>query len=122
MTDVTVTICTTCRRAGDEADPRPGTRLHQALQHADLPQGVKVRAAECLSACTRSCSMVLAGGAQRWTYVYGDLDPDLHLEDILSGIRAYKDTTDGLVPWRARPVIFRKQSIARIPPQNDPQE
>ncbi|WP_297339050.1 DUF1636 family protein, partial [Pseudophaeobacter sp.] len=29
---------------------------------------------------------------------------------------AYASTTDGLVPWRERPQVFRKQSIARIPP------
>jgi predicted metal-binding protein len=26
------------------------------------------------------------------------------------------DQPDGIVPWRDRPTIFRKQSIARIPP------
>jgi predicted metal-binding protein len=37
-------------------------------------------------------------------------------EDIIAGAAAYAAAPDGLVPWRARPEIFRKQSLARIPP------
>ena len=59
----------------------------------------------------------LTGGPARWTYVYGDMDPDTQVEEILTGVRAYAQTTDGIVPWRERPQAFRKQSIARIPPQ-----
>lgn len=122
MSDVTLTICTTCRRVAgsepvaDEAE-RPGARMMAALSAADLPEGVTLRGTECLSACSRGCSMVLSGGEARWTYVYGDLDPDQHVEDILTGTAAYAATSDGLVPWRERPTVFRKQSIARIPPQ-----
>jgi predicted metal-binding protein len=36
--------------------------------------------------------------------------------DILAGAAAYAASPDGLVPWRSRPEIFRKQSLARIPP------
>jgi predicted metal-binding protein len=35
----------------------------------------------------------------------------------VNGVSAYAQTSDGVVPWRERPVVFRKQSIARIPPQ-----
>ncbi|GLO79374.1 MULTISPECIES: DUF1636 family protein [Sulfitobacter] len=115
---VTVTICTTCRAGQITAEdaPRPGQQLFDALS-GHLPDGVQLRGAECLSACSRGCSMVLSGGPSRWTYVYGDLDTDAHLSDIVNGVTAYAQTSDGVVPWRERPVVFRKQSIARIPPQ-----
>jgi predicted metal-binding protein len=115
--EVTLTICTTCRR--EDVDPeatRPGAILMAALSEAELPAGVTVRGVECLSACKRGCSMVLTGGDDRWSYIYGDLDPDQHVDDILAGAAAYAATADGLVPWRERPQVFRKQSIARIPP------
>ena len=120
MTDVTITICTTCRagQATDAEGPRPGERLHSALSARGLPAGVRLRGTECLSACSRGCSMVVEGGDARWTYIYGDMDPDQHVDDILSGVAAYAETADGVVPWRDRPVIFRKQSIARIPPKD----
>lgn len=122
MTNVTVTICTTCRAGKPVEDdaPRPGARLHSALSAAELPAGVSLRGTECLSACSRGCSMVIEGGTSRWTYIYGDMDPDEHVPQILDGITAYAATSDGIVPWRQRPVVFRKQSIARIPPQNTP--
>ena len=121
MTEVTLTVCTTCRRADvDPEGPRPGSIMLQALQEAGLPDGVRLRGVECLSACKRGCSMVLSGGPERWSYVYGDLDPAEHVDDILAGASAYAATSDGLVPWRERPVIFRKQTIARIPPADIP--
>ena len=57
----------------------------------------------------------------KWSYVYGRLTKE-DAADILAGAAAYAATEDGLVPWRERPVIFRKQSLARIPPLTLPQE
>ncbi|QDI75115.1 DUF1636 family protein [Leisingera aquaemixtae] len=114
---VTLTVCLTCRREG--ADPegaRPGAILHAALAEAGMPEGVALRGVECLSSCKRGCAVALVGGAERWTYVYGDLDPDQHVPEILEGAAAYAATADGVVPWRERPQTFRKQSVARIPP------
>jgi predicted metal-binding protein len=50
-----------------------------------------------------------------WSYVYGRMTPD-DAPEILRGAALFAASADGLVPWRDRPVIFRKQSIARIPP------
>ena len=110
-------VCTTCRGPDPAADPdapRPGAALHAALL-ADPPAGVEIRAVECLSACGQGCSVAL-NGPGRWSYVYGRLTPE-DAADIRDGAAAYAATPDGVVPWRQRPVIFRKQSLARIPPQ-----
>ena len=123
MGDVTLTVCTTCRRA--DVDPeatRPGSILLEALKETGVPEGVSIRGVEWLSACKRGCSMVLSGGDKRWTYVYGDLDPNEHVEEIIAGAAAYAATEDGLVPWRERPEHFRKNCIARIPPLEIPND
>ena len=117
MAGTVLTVCTTCR-AGLPTDiegPRPGAQLFDALQ-AKLPEGVTIRPVECLSACDNGCSMVLSGGDDKWTYIYGDLSLE-QVPDIIAGATAYDATEDGIVPWRERPVVFRKQSIARIPPR-----
>jgi predicted metal-binding protein len=114
---VELLVCTTCTTAaplrGD--GPRPGAMLLKRLSAVDLPGAVRLVPVECLSNCTRGCSVALRG-AGRWTYVYGDLDPALHLDALLDGVARYAASPDGLVPWRERPEHFRKHCIARIPP------
>jgi predicted metal-binding protein len=94
---------------------RPGARLLDALCAAGVPEAVRILPVECLSACDHGCNIALSGPG-RWSYVYRGMDPDEHVAEILAGAAAYAATPDGLVPWRDRPVIFRKQSLARIPP------
>lgn len=113
---VTLHVCITCR-AGQtvaEGEKCPGKRLHEALATLGAPQSVNIVPVECLSACTQGSTVALSGPG-RWSYVYGRL-AETDAGDILAGAAAYANAPDGLVPWRERPVIFRKQSLARIPP------
>jgi predicted metal-binding protein len=115
----TLYICVTCLAGEDrETAPRAGRRLHDALVEAqrsrDDPPGFRIVEAECLSNCNRGCSVALSGPG-RWSYVYGDLG-QASVDDLLAGASRYAATSDGLVPWRERPTIFRKGVIARIPP------
>jgi predicted metal-binding protein len=112
----TLYVCTTCK-AGEpvpEGDLPPGAQLHAALLAEGVPQGVRIVGVECLSACNTGCAVSLTkpGG---WSYVYGRLTLD-DVPAILEGAGKYAATADGIVPWRDRPTVFRKQSIARIPP------
>lgn len=113
----TLHVCTTCRRMGEDQgeEIRPGAALLAALAEADCPAGLKIRGVECLSACSQGCSVALSAPG-KWAYVYGRLGPE-DAAEVLAGAALYAASTDGLVPWRARPEIFRKQSLARIPPQ-----
>ncbi|MDO5612477.1 MAG: DUF1636 domain-containing protein [Paracoccus sp. (in: a-proteobacteria)] len=115
MSGVEILVCATCKTPGFAGETRPGADLLAALADAP-PPGVRVTAVDCLSNCNRGCTIALRGPG-RWTYVYGDIDPARDLPDLLAGAAAYADTPDGLVPWRARPVLFRKHCIARIPPE-----
>lgn len=115
----TLHVCVTCLAGEDrETVPRAGRRLHDGLLEAQRrqegPPGFRIVEAECLSNCNRGCSVALAGPG-RWSYVYGDLN-ETSVDDLLAGASRYAATTDGLVPWRERPTIFRKGVIARIPP------
>jgi predicted metal-binding protein len=118
-TAVTLHVCVTCL-AGEDRDavPRAGRRLHdglvEALRRQDHPPSFRIAAVECLSNCDRGCSAALSGPG-RWSYIYGDLT-ETAVDDLIAGATRYAATTDGLVPWRERPMIFRKGVIARIPP------
>ena len=112
----TLYVCTTCK-AGEavlDGDPRPGAQLHAALTAEPAPDGVRIIGVECLSACNTGCAISLSKPGA-WSYVYGRLTLD-DVPAILEGTAKYAATADGIVPWRDRPTVFRKQSIARIPP------
>lgn len=111
-----LSVCITCKR--DDADPtdetRPGTYLLRALRDHGAPDDVVIHEVSCLSACSNGCAVALSEPG-KWSYVYGRMTAE-DAPDILAGAAAYAATENGLVPWRERPVIFRKQSLARIPP------
>ncbi|GBR10385.1 metal-binding protein [Acetobacter oeni] len=115
--NATLFVCITCR-AGEpvvEGQPIPGARLYTALTDQAAPDGLTIAPVECLSACSNGCTVALSAPGC-WSYVYGRLNEG-DAPDILAGAMAYATTSDGLVPWRERPQIFRKQSLARLPPQ-----
>lgn len=109
-------VCMTCRagQAVAEGEPCPGAMLHAALASGALPEGITLRPVECLSACDHGCNIALTRPGA-WSYVYGRLTLE-DVPEILRGAGLYAASEDGIVPWRERPVIFRKQSLARIPP------
>ncbi len=84
------------------------------LKRAGAPEGVRIVGVECLSACNTGCAVSLTKPGA-WSYVYGRLPLD-DVPAILEGAGKYAASADGIVPWRDRPTVFRKQSIARIPP------
>ena len=113
---VTLHVCITCRagQSIEEGEITPGARLRDAIVEAGVPEGVTLVPVECLSACSQGCSVALSAPG-RWSYVYGRLSAD-NARDVIAGAAAYAAAPDGIVPWRSRPEIFRKQSLARIPP------
>ena len=121
-----LSVCTTCRAAGDTSEPRAGTKLLAALlaeaEREPVP-GLTIEGAECLSVCKRPCTVAVASPG-RWTYVYGDFDAleeaEASARTLLAGLRRYIETPDGVVPWRERPEAFRKGVVARIPPHRKP--
>jgi predicted metal-binding protein len=117
---VELLVCVTCRSAQpsalaeDAAAPRAGAVLLSALEAAGLPETVRVVPVECLSNCTRGCTVALRAPG-RWSYVYGNLDASL-TGVLADGVARYAAAPDGLVPWRERPEHFRRNCIARLPP------
>jgi predicted metal-binding protein len=116
-------VCITCK-AGEslpDGSPLPGARLHAALEAAraalppDVPDApLALVPVSCLSACSQGCSVALSAPG-KWSYVYGRLSA-ADAPEILRGAALYAASADGIVPWRERPEIFRRQSLARVPP------
>ncbi len=108
----TLLVCVTCK--SDEGVLGEG--LFAALRErlATAPE-IALRPIECLSVCKRPCTVALAAPG-KWTYVVGDLSRETHLDDIVTAARRYAVAPDGLVPWRERPLPFRRGVVSRTPP------
>lgn len=117
----TIFVCTSCRRPkpGDgEGFDEPGRPLLEALTRriGELAVAdVKVEPVECLAVCKRPCTIALVAD-DKWTYLIGDLDETLHVDEILAAAGAFARSQNGIVPWKERPATFRKGVIARVPP------
>lgn len=70
--------------------------------------------------CKRPCTIALAGPG-RWTYLVGDLTLEDNLDDIVAASVSYAATENGIIPWRERPIAFRRGTIARVPPLPAPE-
>ncbi len=111
---VTIVVCHSCRRDGDSLDhPRPGARLHDAVRAAAAGSGVAVRKIGCLGNCKRGISAaVLRDGS--WSYVFGELTEE-SAADLVAGALLFAGSTDGFMPFRARPEALKRGLIARVP-------
>ena len=78
---------------------------------------VSVAAVECLAVCKRPCTVALCG-TDKWTYLIGDIDPEVHGDEVVAAALSFAASDNGIVPWRQRPPSFRKGVIARVPPMN----
>jgi predicted metal-binding protein len=93
-----------------------GPGLFEALrERLAFEPGIALKAVECLSVCKRPCTVAFAAPG-KWIYVVGDLTCDSHLEDIVVAARRYAASPDGIVPWRERPLCFRRGVVSRTPP------
>ncbi len=115
--DTTLFVCVSCKH--DDSQPmRPGRVLYDALAAEMIARGVTdidVQPAECLSVCKRPCTVAISAKG-KWTYIVGDLDAGTHLDDIVDGATRYAASATGVVPWRERPLPFRRGVVARVPP------
>jgi predicted metal-binding protein len=112
--EVTVLVCSSCRRDDDPlAEPRPGSLLAEDARRAAEGSGVTVRHVACLGNCRRGLTAaVFRTGC--WAYVFGGLDPSSGA-DLVAGARLFAGSTDGFMPFRARPEALKRGLVARVP-------
>lgn len=116
--DTELLVCVTCRRAGvtPQDERRPGRALYDQITALERPRGVRVTPTDCLQNCDFGCTVALRGGAEKWTYVFANVDEAAHPEMILAGAAQFHAAPDGVIPWRQRPEHFKRNCVARIPP------
>ena len=108
-------VCVTCRKNEKTTDPRHGRVLFDNLKNKN--PHIKVKPVRCLAGCKNGCTLSL-WNKDKWSYIIGNLTPNLDESDIINGFEEYKKTLDGKIPFSKRPRVFKSQSLARIPPIN----
>ncbi|WP_299685217.1 DUF1636 domain-containing protein [uncultured Tateyamaria sp.] len=113
-----ITICTSCRHKGTEC--RPGYELIERLRKAialageTVTDGFEVSGVACMAGCDRPCT-VAYHGTRKATYLFGDIDPDTDIDDLLSFARQYAALEDGWCTSLDRPGKLRTSTLARVP-------
>lgn len=113
-----ITVCTSCKRKG-EANRRGYAlieKLRGALDEArgTIPEVFEVSGTACLAGCDRQCAVAFYG-ARKATYLFGDIETDQDIADLVSFARQYAFLHDGWCSSVDRPGKLRKSTLARVP-------
>lgn len=113
-----LSVCSTCRRNGDPAEPREGARLFRLVEAAfgaEPVEDARLQSIECMSGCNRACTIGLSRPGKP-SYLFADLraEPET-ARQIVQLLRQYRDSVDGMLPRSERPPILRSGILARIP-------
>jgi len=113
-----ITVCTSCRQKG--SDRRPGYELIEKLRHAiasaggDIPEAFEVAGVACMAGCDRPCTVAYQG-TNKATYLFGDIEPETDIDDLVAFIKQYAYLRDGWCSSIDRPGKLRKSTLARVP-------
>ncbi|MCO4052773.1 MAG: DUF1636 domain-containing protein [Bosea sp.] len=118
-----LSVCFRCRPEGwkGEDTERPGVRLAEAIEAEAQKRGLDLtllRDVRCMSQCKRPCVIAFSGQG-KFTYVFGDLDPECHASDILDAFELYASRADGFMERFERPEVMRAGVLGRVPPLGD---
>ena len=112
--EVTVLVCSSCRREDDPPDePRPGSLLAAGTRAAAEGSGVAVRHVACLGNCKRGLTAAIFRTGC-WAYVFGGLGVGSG-GDLVAGARLFAGSDDGFMPFRTRPEALKRGLNARVP-------
>lgn len=113
-----ITVCTSCRHTGETC--RPGYQLINQLRAAIAAAGdmiaedFEVSGVACMAGCKRPCT-VAYHASQKATYLFGDIEPDVDIDDLVDFARQYAVLHDGWCSSVDRPGKLRKSTLARVP-------
>ncbi|MEJ6392686.1 DUF1636 domain-containing protein [Gymnodinialimonas sp. 2305UL16-5] len=113
-----ITVCTSCKHKG--TDCRPGYELIQRLRLAidmagdTINDTFEISGIACMAGCDRPCTIAYHG-TRKATYLFGDIDPDEDIADLVTFARQYADLDDGWCSSVDRPGKLRKTTLARVP-------
>ena len=113
-----ILVCTTCRHQGGNC--RPGYELIEKLSKAieaageAVPADFVISGTACMAGCGRPCTVAYQASCKA-TYLFGDIDPETDIDDLVAFAGAYADTDDGWTKAADRPGKLSQTTLARVP-------
>lgn len=111
-----ILVCQSCRHKG--AACRPGlallAQLRQAIAAAGLADDFEVSGTACMAGCDRPCTVAWRASAKA-TWLFGDIEPDQDIDDLIAFARLYAGLEDGWCRAADRPGKLAEHVLARIP-------
>lgn len=115
-----ILVCKACKHKGDAC--KPGFRLLKALRAAVSAAGLgdefEVSGTACLAGCVPDHGEPCVVGWRatgKATWLFGDIDPDQPLDDLIAFARAYAALEDGWMTGKVLPPRLCDTTLARIP-------
>lgn len=113
-----ITVCTSCKHKGEQC--RPGYELIAQLRAAidaagdAISEEFVVSGVACMAGCDHPCT-VGYHSTRKATYLFGDIEPDTDIDDLVAFARQYAVLRDGWCSSVDRPGKLRKNTLARVP-------
>lgn len=113
-----ITVCTSCKHKGTAC--RPGyeliAKLRAAIKAAGdaIAQNFEVSGVACMAGCDRPCT-VAYHASHKATYLFGDIEPDVDVDDLVAFAQLYSSLEDGWCSSLDRPGKLRDCTLARVP-------
>ena len=113
-----ISVCISCKHKGTACQPGYEliAKLREAIDSAGaaIPEDFEISGVACMAGCDRPCT-VGYHSSRKATYLFGDIDPDTDIEDLVSFARQYAHLHDGWCSAFDRPGKLKKSTLARVP-------
>jgi predicted metal-binding protein len=113
-----ISVCISCKHKGKSCQPGYEliAKLREAIDSAGeaISEDFEISGVACMAGCDRPCT-VAYHGSRKATYLFGDIDPETDVDDLVSFARQYAHLHDGWCSSVDRPGKLRKTTLARVP-------
>jgi predicted metal-binding protein len=116
-----LSVCFRCKPegwSGDADTRRPGADLADSIEAEATRRGIDLdvlRDVRCMSQCKRPC-VVAFSHPEKFTYLFGDLDPARDAAAVLDAFVLYCAKPEGFMERFERPEALQAGILGRVPP------
>jgi predicted metal-binding protein len=115
-----ILVCKACKHKGQSCKPGHALlkKLREAIAAAGMDDSFEVSGTACLAGCVpdhgKPCVVAYRATAKA-TWMFGDIDPDQPIDDLIAFSRLYEGLADGWCSGADCPPRLCDNTLARVP-------